>query len=196
MKEDADADVKKGKDHDSKAKALMMARVIVAANDKIDTPIPGLMVELAPLKAMKGVEDFKAEGNGNGKFEIYLIGSKFKVGKYDIKNPKQAYAVIKNEFGHEMTPAEMRELENTINRIKSKNPRYSNDGTEYKNSYLVDPESQILDTGHTYKEWTVKTPGVGTNGQRRIVVNNQTGEAYYSHNHYKKFVKMNLSAWK
>jgi hypothetical protein len=59
MEEDADTDVKKGKDHDSKAKALVMARVIVASNDKIDTPIPALMLELAPLKAMKGVDGFE-----------------------------------------------------------------------------------------------------------------------------------------
>jgi hypothetical protein len=89
MEEDADPDVKKGKDHDSKAKALMMARVIVASNDKIDTPIPGLLAELAPLKAMKGVEDFKAEKRGNGKFEIYLIASKIKAGDYDIDPEKE-----------------------------------------------------------------------------------------------------------
>ncbi len=61
MEEKADGDVDKGKNHDSKAQALMMARVITEANDKIDTPIPALMAELAPLKAMKGVKDFEEE---------------------------------------------------------------------------------------------------------------------------------------
>jgi hypothetical protein len=89
MKEDADSDVKKGKDHDNKAKALMMARLIIAANDKIDTPISGLLTELAPLKAIKGVKDFKAESKGNGKFEIYLIASKIKAGDYDIDPEKE-----------------------------------------------------------------------------------------------------------
>ena len=89
MKEDADSDVDKGKNHDSKAKALMMARVIIAANDKVDTPIPGLLAELAPLKAMKGVKNFKAESKGNGKFEIYLIASKLKAREYDIDPEKE-----------------------------------------------------------------------------------------------------------
>ncbi len=57
MKEDADGEVGKGKDHDSKVKALVMARVITEANDKIDTPVPALLTLLAPLKAMKGVDD-------------------------------------------------------------------------------------------------------------------------------------------
>ena len=89
MKEDADSDVDKGKNHDSKAKALMMARAIIATNDKVDTPIPVLLAELAPLKAMKGVKDFKAEARGNGKFEIYLIGSKIKASDYDIDPEKE-----------------------------------------------------------------------------------------------------------
>nr|WP_294859433.1 hypothetical protein [uncultured Fluviicola sp.] len=97
--------VKKGKDHDSKAKALVMARIIVAANDKVDTPIPGLLAELAPLKAMEGVKDFKAESNGNGKFEIYLIASKIKAGDYDI-DPE-------NE-GKENNQLKSKELQNLI----------------------------------------------------------------------------------
>ncbi|MBU3661496.1 MAG: hypothetical protein FGM14_16650, partial [Flavobacteriales bacterium] len=84
MKEDADAEVGKGKDHDSKVKALVMARVITEANDKIDTPVTVLLTLLAPLKAMKGVDNFIHEGGTNGVFQIYLIGSKFNVGKYDI----------------------------------------------------------------------------------------------------------------
>ena len=57
MKEDADAEVGKGKNHDSKVKALVMARVITEANDKIDTLVTVLLTFLAPLKAMKGVDD-------------------------------------------------------------------------------------------------------------------------------------------
>ncbi|MBU3661494.1 MAG: hypothetical protein FGM14_16640 [Flavobacteriales bacterium] len=57
MKEYADAEVGKGKDHDSKVKALVMSRVVTEANDKIDTLVPVLLTLLAPLKAMKGVDD-------------------------------------------------------------------------------------------------------------------------------------------
>ncbi|WP_343605920.1 polymorphic toxin type 47 domain-containing protein [Fluviicola sp.] len=83
MKEDADADVDKGKNHDSKAKALMMARVITEANDKVDTPIPALLAELAPLKAIKGVKGFDADRVGPGIFQIIMFGSEYKVKKYE-----------------------------------------------------------------------------------------------------------------
>ncbi|WP_343605914.1 DUF4157 domain-containing protein [Fluviicola sp.] len=78
MKDDADAEVKKGKDHDSKSKALMMARVIAEANDELDTPIPALLAELAPLKAMKGVKGFDyKKGNAPGEFRIVMYGSEY-----------------------------------------------------------------------------------------------------------------------
>ena len=85
MRDKADNEVEKGPNHNSKTKALVMARIITETNDQIDTPIPLLKTELAPLKAMKGVNDFTAEGGTDGVFEIYMIGSKYKVdGNYSI----------------------------------------------------------------------------------------------------------------
>jgi hypothetical protein len=85
MEDDADAEVQKGPDHDSKTKALVLARIIAETNDQIDTPIPILEAELAPLKAMKGVDDFAVEGGTDGVFQIYMIGSKYQVdGNYSI----------------------------------------------------------------------------------------------------------------
>ena len=114
------------------------------------------------------------------------------------KNPKQLHAAIKDKWGHCMTKRDMRELQNTVNRIKSNKPRYSNDGTPFSNSHtMVNPNSQLLDTGSgPYREWTVKTPEVGTNGARRIVIDSKTGRAYYTHDHYDSFVEIDLGGWK
>ena len=114
------------------------------------------------------------------------------------KNPKQAHAAIKSKWGHSMSNQEMRELQSTINRIKLRQPRYSNDGTPFSNTHTIgNPNSQRRNTGSgPYHEWTVKTPNVGTNGARRIVVDKKTGQAYYSHDHYDSFIEINLGGWK
>ncbi|MDX5631074.1 MULTISPECIES: ribonuclease domain-containing protein [unclassified Brenneria] len=97
-----------------------------------------------------------------------------------------------------MTKKDMREIHNTVDRIKLNNPRYSNDGTPFSNIYTMgNPNSQRLDTGSgPYIEWTVKTPGVGNNAPRRIVVDRKTGQAYYTHDHYDSFVEIDLGGWK
>ncbi|NLU93142.1 DUF6531 domain-containing protein [Chitinophaga sp. Ak27] len=115
---------------------------------------------------------------------------------HTANNPKEAYAAIKDKWGHEMSAQEMRELQKTIDRIKTNSPNYSNDGTPFSNSHTIgNPDAQRLNTSNTYTEWTVKTPGVGNNGARRIVVNNQTKEAFYSHDHYDSYIKIDLSGW-
>jgi hypothetical protein len=86
MKDKADGEVEKGPNHNSKTKALVMARIIAETNDKVDTPVLGLMAELAPLKAMKGVNGFDYEnGNAPGEFKIIMYGSKYIVTKYTIE---------------------------------------------------------------------------------------------------------------
>lgn len=91
----------------------------------------------------------------------------------------------------------MREMKNTIDRIKTNDISVypSNDGTVFQNSHLISPNAKRLNTGETYTEWTVKTPGVGNRGARRIVVSNQTGRAYYTHNHYDDYIEIDLSNW-
>jgi RHS repeat-associated protein len=116
--------------------------------------------------------------------------------KIFAKNPKEAHAGIKKQWGHQMTGPEMRELQKTVDRIKRRAPQYSNDGTPFQNSHTIgNPDAQRLNTGNTYTEWTVKTPGVGNNGARRIVMNDQTGEAFYTHDHYDSYIKLDLSGW-
>lgn len=90
MKDKADSDIEKGPNHKSKMKALVMARIITQSNDKLDTPVPALLTELSPLRAMKGVEKFGAEGGPNGKFHIFMFGCKNELNKpggYDV-NPE------------------------------------------------------------------------------------------------------------
>ncbi|WP_370408178.1 ribonuclease domain-containing protein [Tenacibaculum dicentrarchi] len=90
----------------------------------------------------------------------------------------------------------MREISKTIDRIKSNDKSaYAKDGTNYQNSHKVNPNSERLNTSNTYKEWTVKTPNIGGRGQRRIVINNQTKQAYYTHDHYNSFIEIDLKGW-
>ncbi|AJX36156.1 RHS repeat-associated core domain-containing protein [Burkholderia oklahomensis] len=116
---------------------------------------------------------------------------------HHAKNPKEAHAAIKDKWGHEMTPAEMRELQRTIDNIKSNRQTYPRDGIPFDNDFRKSPDGQRLDTGSgPYSEWTVRTPGVGNRGERRIVVDKSTGRAYYSHDHYQSFIEIDLGGWK
>ncbi|WP_437616677.1 ribonuclease domain-containing protein [Erwinia sp. V71] len=92
----------------------------------------------------------------------------------------------------------MRQLHNTIDNIKLRRPANNRDGIPFSNSYeFGNPLSQRLNTGSgPYSEWTVKTPGIGNRGARRIVVDNKTGQAYYSHDHYDSFIELSLGGWK
>lgn len=103
----------------------------------------------------------------------------------------------KDKWGHDMAPKEMKELHKTVDNIKLHRPAYARDGIEFENNYRISPNSQRLDTGSgPYREWTVKTPGVGNRGARRIVVDKATRKAYYSHDHYDSFIEIDLAGWK
>ena len=67
--------------------------------------------------------------------------------------------------------------------------------TRFKNSHEISPNAQRLNTSEHYNEWTVKTPGVGNRGERRIVVSKTTGKAYYTHDHYDSYVEIDLGGW-
>ncbi|EOX8480386.1 RHS repeat-associated core domain-containing protein [Salmonella enterica subsp. indica] len=116
---------------------------------------------------------------------------------HSAKNPKEFHAAVNEKWGHKMTPAEMRGVQKTIDRIKSNKPFYSNDGTTFGNTHTIgNPNSQHLNTGSgPYKEWTVKTPNAGGNGARRIVVDTSTGKAYYTNDHYDSFIEISLGGW-
>jgi len=119
-------------------------------------------------------------------------------------DPKSLHAAIKAKWGdvfdNKQLKEIMKEVQKTIDRIRLNQPRYDNDGTRYHNSYLHkghEPGDQILDsgTGNQYTEWTVKTPNVGGNGEIRIVINVQTGQAFFTLDHYHSFIEIDLSGW-
>ena len=62
-------------------------------------------------------------------------------------NPKQFHAIVKEKWGYNMTKRDMCELQKTIDRVKSRKTKYTNDGKVYQNSHTIDPGSQRLNTG-------------------------------------------------
>ena len=86
----------------------------------------------------------------------------------------------------------MKEIQNTIDRVNLRSPLYSQDGSKFKNSHLISPNAKRLDTKGDYTEWTVRTPGVGNRGKRRIVYDKKSGRAYYSHDHYEDYIEIDL----
>lgn len=52
---------------------------------------------------------------------------------------------------------------------------------------------KILPKGN-YREYTVETPGLNNRGAQRIVHNIDTGEKYYTGDHYKTFKKIKEEA--
>ena len=116
---------------------------------------------------------------------------------HSSKNPKEFHAVVNEKWGHKMTASEMREVQKTIDNIKLNRPAFPRDGIPFETNFKISPDSQRLDTGSgPYREWTVKTPGVGNRGARRIVVDTKTGQAFYSHDHYNTFIEIGLGGWK
>ena len=116
---------------------------------------------------------------------------------HSSKNPKEFHAVVNEKWGHKMTASEMREVQKTIDNIKLNRPAFPRDGIPFENNFKISPDSQRLNTGSgPYREWTVKTPGVGNRGARRIVVDTKTGQAFYSHDHYNTFIEIGLGGWK
>ncbi|MFZ4545642.1 MAG: ribonuclease domain-containing protein, partial [Saprospiraceae bacterium] len=114
------------------------------------------------------------------------------------KDPSAAFNEIKIKWGYKMTANEMKELNNAISRVKLKDTSIFpfDDGKIFQNSVLKSPTAQRLNTGETYREWTVKTPGISNRGERRIVVGNKTNRAYYTHDHYDDFIEIDLTGWK
>jgi RHS repeat-associated protein len=53
---------------------------------------------------------------------------------HSAKNPKEFHAAINDKWGHKMTPADMREVQKTIDNIKLNRPAYSRDGIPFENN--------------------------------------------------------------
>jgi guanyl-specific ribonuclease Sa len=76
------------------------------------------------------------------------------------------------------------EVNRTLDRIEAGGPfPYKKDGTVFQN------REGVLPAGN-YREYTVDTPGAAGRGQRRIVMDQDTGRTYYTDNHYGSFVQI------
>ena len=74
----------------------------------------------------------------------------------------------------------------TLDRIAAGGPfPYAADGAPFENRERLLP----LRPAGTYREYTVKTPGSGDRGARRIVAA-ATGEAYWTADHYASFARI------
>lgn len=110
-------------------------------------------------------------------------------------DPSALHRAIKEQWGHVMSAAEMREIKDTIARIRRRNPLFPQDMTTFRNDWRMGPNQQRLHTGTNYTEWVVRTPGTGGAGQRRIVIDTNTNRAYYTHDHYNSYVEIDMGGW-
>jgi guanyl-specific ribonuclease Sa len=77
------------------------------------------------------------------------------------------------------------EIKNTLNRISLHEHRYRHDGSTFQNR-----EHRLPDKPYGYyTEYTVETPGSRDRGARRLILGSG-GEAYYTNDHYRTFVKI------
>ena len=83
-----------------------------------------------------------------------------------------------------------REATDTVNLIKKNGPYpYPQDNTTFGNRENLLPKCDAK----YYKEFTVKTPGIGHRGAKRIVTGSDN-EFFYTADHYKSFVLVNINA--
>jgi len=81
-------------------------------------------------------------------------------------------------------PPEARE---TLALIRQGGPfPYKQDGTEFGNRERLLPSKE---RGY-YREYTVKTPGAGDRGARRIIAGGGSRELYYTDDHYRSFSRI------
>lgn len=119
------------------------------------------------------------------------------------KNAKEIFAVILEKWGERMTAREMREINAAVDRVRARDTSAypHNDGVPYSNSpkdfdptHMTRPDpAQVLNSSGSYQEYTVRTPGIGNRGTRRVVVDYERRTAYYSHDHYHSFI--DITEW-
>jgi RHS repeat-associated protein len=114
---------------------------------------------------------------------------------HEASDAGEAYSAIQSKWGRTPSASDMRELDATISRaqLNDRSAYPLKDGSPFENSPAISPNSQRLNTSGSYEEWTVKTPGVGNRGARRLVLDRPNQTAYYSDDHYESFI--DVSKW-
>ncbi len=78
------------------------------------------------------------------------------------------------------------EINKTLDRIEQgDNFCYKKDGTLFRN------DKKKLPADGDYREYTVNTPGASNRGTRRILVDQNSGNTYYTDDHYENFIQIN-----
>ena len=134
-------------------------------------------------------------------YVIYNSGFEFKASPNipQAGTPSAVQSAVKDKWGYTLNQSDRNEIANTINRIerndKSAYPR--DDGETFENDPTRGkPGDKRLDSGENYTEWTVKDPKYLTKrAERRIVIGDRTGRAYYTHDHYGNWIEIDIRKW-
>lgn len=100
----------------------------------------------------------------------------------------QQAAVEQSDSSQLVLSAQERELQKTLQRIRSNGPfPYERDGITFHNRERLLP----IKTSGYYREYTVDTPGLSHRGPRRVVTGGNPPEVYYyTEDHYNSFRKI------
>jgi len=140
MKDETDKDIPDGPNKDSKRKALLAAKIIAEANDKVDTPVAALLAELLPLKAFKGVTGFGAKELGGGVYRIVMYGSEFDVDENYTPTLKENKKIFRGDdsydgedvgFGLNSTNAESADIQTPWDHVSNKESTQSSRYTSF-----------------------------------------------------------------
>ena len=114
--------------------------------------------------------------------KVVKVASKL---RRNAKVAEDAVAVTKGGRNLPFTDKDrVTEINKTLDRIDNNGPfPHKRDGITFKNS-----EGRLPDGN--YKEYTVDTPSASNRGARRIVRDQDTGNMYYTDDHYKNFIQI------
>ena len=83
--EAADASRRSAREAAERRAATAVARGIVRANDRVDTPVPLLLAQLNTLRVTyRWIDGFRAQRRGAGRYRIDMIASTTELGTYDL----------------------------------------------------------------------------------------------------------------
>jgi ribonuclease T1 len=139
---------------------------------------------LRPL-ARAGVRDFL----------VLLVGTlglafalSLGTGRAEARSHHRSSATTESDGGASLTdPVERAEIRKMLDRIAANGPfRHRQDGVVFGNREGRLPAK----ANGFYHEYTVETPGAYDRGARRII-RGQSGETYYTRDHYRTFLRLN-----
>ena len=108
------------------------------------------------------------------------LGIEFALGALFTKNPSNLLKIK----GLNLDKKSFNKLQETLGRIRHGDPSvFKRDGSIFYNK-----EGKLPDGN--YSEYTVETPGMEGRGTRRVIQNTDTGQQYYTDDHYESFTEI------